>query len=333
MLSSILKKVLMLIPTFFGITLLTFILIHLLPGDPVLAAVGDRAISDADYAKIAAELGIDKPYWQQYFIYLQDIFQLKFGYSFVSGLPVVDEFFARFPATIELGIFATIFALILGIPVGIVAALYRGKWPDTILMSISLAGYSMPVFWWGLIMVLIFSVNLGWLPVAGYIGVEYFIEQRTGFSIIDAFLARDVYALGSALKHLVLPTIVLGTIPLAIIARMTRSSMLEVLHEDYIRSLRARGLSPFAVVFKHALRNALIPVVTTLGLIVGGLISGSILTESIFSWPGIGKWLIDAINARDYPVIQSAILFISLFVILINLIVDVVYTFINPRAK
>lgn len=333
MLSSILKKVLMLIPTFFGITLLTFILIHLLPGDPVLAAVGDRAISEADYAKIAAELGIDKPYWQQYFIYLRDIFQLKFGYSFVSGLPVVDEFFARFPATVELGIFATIFALVLGIPVGILAALYRGKWPDTLLMSISLAGYSMPVFWWGLIMVLIFSVNLGWLPVAGYIGVEYFIDQRTGFSIIDAFLARDVYALGSALKHLVLPTIVLGTIPLAIIARMTRSSMLEVLHEDYIRSLRARGLSPFAVVFKHALRNALIPVVTTLGLIVGGLISGSILTESIFSWPGIGKWLIDAINARDYPVIQSAILFISLFVILINLIVDVVYTFINPRAK
>lgn len=224
-------------------------------------------------------------------------------------------------------------ALFFGLILGIFAALNRGKWLDNLLMNIALAGYSMPVFWWGLVMVLIFSINLGWLPVSGYIGVKYFIPAVTGFSVIDAILAKDPAALASAFEHLVLPAIVLGTIPMAVVARMTRSAMLDVLSNDYIRSLRARGLSPFAVVFKHALRNALIPVVTTIGLIVGGLISGSILTENIFSWPGIGKWLIDAINQRDYAVVQSAVLLIAFFVIMINLIVDVVYILVNPRAK
>lgn len=332
MLNTIIKKLLMLIPTFLGITLLTFILARALPGDPVLAQVADKSITPEDYAKIATSLGLDQPIWQQYFIYLKNIFSGNFGFSYTTSQPVVAEFFARFPATLQLSIAAVIFALILGIPIGVIAALNRGKLIDNLLMTVALTGYSMPVFWWGLILVLIFSINLGWLPVAGYIGAEYFIDQVTGFSIIDAIIARDVYALKSALLHLTLPAIVLGTIPLAIIARMTRSALLDVLSEDYMRSLKARGLSPYALIIRHGLRNALIPVITSLGLVVVGLVSGSILTENIFSWPGIGKWLIDAINARDYPVIQTAVLFISVFVVLINLIVDIVYTLVNPRA-
>ncbi|RIY34628.1 ABC transporter permease, partial [Psittacicella hinzii] len=252
---------------------------------------------------------------------------------FNTGTPVLDEFFARFPATVELGITAVLFALILGLPIGIFAAINRGKWLDNLLMTISLVGYSMPVFWWGLILVMVFSINLNWLPASGYFGVQYFIPQVTGFSLIDAIIAKDPAALKSAAMHIVLPTIALGTIPTAIIARMTRSSMLEILNEGFIQALKARGVGPFRLIVGHALRNALIPIVTVLGIIVGGLVSGAILTETIFSWPGVGKWLVDAINSRDFPVIQSAILFIAIFVVLINLLVDVIYTLINPRAK
>ncbi|RIY32594.1 peptide ABC transporter permease [Psittacicella melopsittaci] len=333
MFNIILKKVLMLIPTFFGITLLTFILVHSLPGDPVLAMLGDKAPSQEDYDAMRAALGLDQSYVTQYLIYIKNIFHGDFGVSFNTGLPVLQEFFARFPATLELTITAMLFACVIGLPIGIMAALNRGRWLDNLLMSISLVGYSMPVFWWGLILVMFFSITLKWLPVSGYIGVEYFIPQVTGFSIIDAILSKDVGALKSALAHIVLPTIALGTIPTAIIARMTRSSMLEVLNEGFIQSLRARGFSGYRVIVSHALRNALIPIVTTLGLIVGGLVSGAILTETIFAWPGVGKWLIDAINSRDFPVIQSAILFIAFFVILINFVVDIIYTLINPRAK
>lgn len=333
MFNIILKKVLMLIPTFFGITLLTFILVHSLPGDPVLAMLGDKAPSQEDYDAMRAALGLDQSYVTQYLIYIKNIFHGDFGVSFNTGLPVLQEFFTRFPATLELTITAMLFACVIGLPIGIMAALNRGRWLDNLLMSISLVGYSMPVFWWGLILVMFFSITLKWLPVSGYIGVEYFIPQVTGFSIIDAILSKDVGALKSALAHIVLPTIALGTIPTAIIARMTRSSMLEVLNEGFIQSLRARGFSGYRVIVSHALRNALIPIVTTLGLIVGGLVSGAILTETIFAWPGVGKWLIDAINSRDFPVIQSAILFIAFFVILINFVVDIIYTLINPRAK
>ncbi|RIY38920.1 ABC transporter permease [Psittacicella gerlachiana] len=333
MFKTIFKKVLMLIPTFFGITLLTFILVHSLPGDPVLAMLGDKSPSEADYNAMRATLGLDQSYLTQYLIYIKNIFHGDFGVSFNTGLPVLQEFFTRFPATLELTITAILFACVLGLPIGIIAALNRGKWLDNLLMSISLVGYSMPVFWWGLILVMIFSITLQWLPVSGYIGVEYFIPQVTGFSIIDAILAKDVGALKSAFLHIILPTIALGTIPTAIIARMTRSSMLEILNEGFIQSLRARGFSGYRIIVLHALRNALIPIVTVLGLIVGGLVSGAILTETIFSWPGVGKWLVDAINSRDFPVIQSAILFISVFVILINFIVDIVYILINPRVK
>lgn len=333
MFNTILKKVLMLIPTFFGVTILTFILVHALPGDPVLAQLGDKAPSQEDYSAMQAALGLDKSYVTQYLIYIKNIFQGDFGISFSSGQPVLNEFFTRFPATVELSICAIIFALLVGIPTGVLAALNRGKLLDNLLMTISLIGYSMPVFWWGLILIMVFAVMINILPVSGYFGVQYFIPQITGFSIIDAILAKDPAALKSAILHLILPTIALGTIPTAIIARMTRSSMLEVLNESFIQALRARGFSRYRVVMGHAFRNALIPIITILGTITAGMVSGSILTETIFSWPGVGKWLIDAINNRDFPVIQSAILFIAIFVVLINSIVDILYTIINPRAR
>jgi dipeptide transport system permease protein len=219
------------------------------------------------------------------------------------------------------------------LPAGIIAGVGRGSAFDHVVMGVSLTGYSMPIFWWGLLLILFFSVGLGWTPVSGRIAVLYFIEPVTGFLLIDSLLAGDWGAFVSALRHLILPAIALGTIPLAVIARITRSSMLEVLNEDYIRTARAKGLSPLRIVGLHALRNALIPVITVIGLQVGTLLAGAILTETIFSWPGIGKWLIESIRRRDYPVLQGGILLIASLVMLVNLTVDVLYGVINPRIR
>lgn len=245
----------------------------------------------------------------------------------------MDEFLARFPATLELSVCAMAFALLLGLPAGVAAALKRGSWLDHTVMGTALTGYSMPIFWWGLLLIMLFSVTLGWTPVSGRIAVEYDIPYTTGFMLIDSLLSTDEGAFQSAVTHLILPAVVLGTIPLAVVARMTRSSMLEVLREDYIRTARAKGLSPARVVLVHALRNALIPVVTVIGLQVGTLLAGAVLTETLFSWPGIGKWLIDAISRRDYPVVQGGILMIATLVILVNLLVDLLYGVLNPRIR
>jgi dipeptide transport system permease protein len=231
-----------------------------------------------------------------------------------------------------------IFALVLGIPLGIFAAVYRGTMWDFFLMSGSLIGYSMPIFWWGLLLILLFSVNLSWTPVSGRIDVIYYIEPWTNFILIDT-LQKDVISVDgfvpflSALKHLILPTIAMGTIPMAVIARMTRSSMLEVLDEEYIKTALAKGQSNFKVIFKHALKNALIPIITVTGLMMGSLITGAILTETIFSWPGIGKWIVASVNQRDYPAIQGGILLIGTLVVLLNRAVDILYIWVNPRLK
>jgi dipeptide transport system permease protein len=251
----------------------------------------------------------------------------------ITQEPVVSEFFALFPATIELAVCAILFALIVGIPAGMLAAVRRNSVFDHGVMLGSLTGYSMPIFWWGLLLILMFSVQLGWTPVSGRIGVQYYFEPVTGFHLIDAWLSGEKGALGSAAAHLVLPTIVLGTNPLAIIARMTRSAMLEVLGEDYIRTARAKGLSAVRVVAIHAFRNALIPVITVIGLQVSVLFTGAILTETIFSWPGVGKWMIEAISRRDYPVLQGGLLLLGVVVMSVNLIVDLAYGVINPRIS
>ncbi|RKP58553.1 ABC transporter permease subunit [Pararobbsia silviterrae] len=328
-----LTRLLSVVPTFIGITLLVFILIHLIPGDPVEVLMGERGITPAAHAEAMHRLGLDAPLPIQYGRYLLHALHGDLGTSLVSSTSVMQEFLARFPATVELSLCALLFALIVGVPAGVVAALRRGSAVDHGVMGTALAGYSMPIFWWGLILIMFFSVKLGWTPVSGRIAVEYDVTPVTGFMLIDTLFSNDPGALRSALSHLVLPAIVLGTIPLAVIARMTRSSMLEVLREDYIRTARAKGLAPLRVIVVHALRNALIPVVTAIGLQVSLLLAGAVLTETTFSWPGVGKWLIDAVARRDYPVVQGAILLIALLVIAVNFCVDMLYGVLNPRIR
>ena len=339
MLRYLLKKLLVLIPTILGVTLLTFSLIRLIPGDPVEVMVGERTLDPELHAAALKRLGLDQPLYVQYGRYLGQLAQGDLGQSLKTQSPVWSEFKALFPATLELALCALLLALVLGLIAGVLAAVKRGSWLDHTVMTGALTGYSMPIFWWGLLLILIFSVGLGWTPVSGRLDLMFDVEPRTGFMLIDAWLAEradpelNSGALWDAVRHLILPAIVLGTIPLAVIARMTRSSMLEVLREDYVRTARAKGLSPMRVIFVHTLRNALIPVLTVVGLQVGTLMGGAVLTETIFSWPGIGKWLIESIGARDYPVVQNGILLIACLVILVNFGVDVLYGLANPRIR
>ena len=333
MFSFLLKRFALVIPTFLGITLLVFSLIRLLPGDPVEALSGERGMTDERYQRLLHEFGLDRPLWMQYLEYLWRALHGDLGYSTITHEPVFHEFITRFPATIELSMCAMLMALVIGLPAGIVAALKRNTVLDYSVMGASLTGYSMPIFWWGLLLILTFSVTLGWTPVSGRIAIQYDIPAVTGFMLVDSLLSSDAGAFKSAVSHLILPAIALGTIPLAVIARMTRSSMLEVLREDYVRTARAKGASTLRVVGVHALRNALIPVVTTIGLQVGTLLAGAILTETIFSWPGIGKWLVEAIHRRDYPAVQGGILMSATVIIVVNLVVDMLYRVINPRIR
>ncbi len=323
----------LILPTFLGVTLLTFALIRLAPGDPIELLVGERGINPARHAQLRADLGLDQPLLVQYGIYITDVLSGDLGRSIVTKTPVLDEFLTLFPATVELSLCAILFAILVGLPLGILAAVRRGTVFDYATMGVSLAGYSMPIFWWALLLILLFSVNLGLTPVSGRLSVMFFVEPVTGFMLIDTLLSGQPGAFRSAVVHLILPAIALGTIPLAVIARMTRSSMLEVLGEDYIRTARAKGLAPWRVIGLHALRNALIPVITVIGLAVGVLFAGAILTETIFSWPGVGKWLVESVRRRDYPVLQGGVLLVASVVMAVNLIVDVLYGLINPRIR
>jgi len=333
MLRFIFTRLSLVIPTFFGMTLLAFFLIRMVPGDPIETLAGERGIDAERHAALLKAYGLDRPVMVQYGIYIGKVLQGDLGKSIITQTPVLSEFATLFPATIELALCAIVFALIIGIPAGILAAVKRNSFLDHGVMGVSLTGYSMPIFWWGLLLILLFSVQLDLTPVSGRIAVQYFIEPVTGFLLIDTLMAGDRGAFLSAASHLILPTIVLGTNPLAVIARMTRSAMLEVLGEDYIRTARAKGLSSLRVVSVHALRNALIPVITVIGLQVGVLFTGAILTETIFSWPGVGKWLIEAISRRDYPVLQGGMLLLGAVVMAVNLLVDVAYGIINPRIR
>ena len=333
MFTFILRRLAVVIPTFLGITVLAFALIHLIPGDPVLVMVGERKLEPEFYKAAMHRLGLDQPLYLQYWHYLTGLLHGNLGNSIVTHDPVMQEFLQLFPATLELSICAMLFATVFGLAAGIIAATRRGTVVDHTVMGAALTGYSMPIFWWGLILIIFFSVNLGWTPVSGRIDLEFDIAPRTGLMLVDTLLAGDMDAFKSAAMHLILPSIVLGTIPLAVIARMTRSSMLEVLREDYIRTARAKGLSRTRIVLVHALRNALMPVITVIGLQVGTLLAGAVLTETIFSWPGIGKWLIDAISRRDYPVVQGGVLLVASLIIVVNLLVDVLYGVINPRIR
>jgi dipeptide transport system permease protein len=333
MIRFILHKLLLIVPTLIGITICSFAFVRLLPGDPILAMAGEHGVTPERHAELMERFGYNLPIWQQYFDYVWGLLQGDFGISLSTKRPVIQDFLTLFPATVELGLVAMIFAIVVGVPAGIFAAVKRGSWFDQATMGVALTGYSMPIFWWGLLLIILFSGTLGWTPVSGRIALSFFFKPVTGFMLIDSILSGKSGAFISAVRHLILPAVVLGTIPLAVIARQTRSAMLEVLGEDYVRTARAKGLKPSAVIGQHALRNAMIPVVTTIGLQIGLLMAGAILTETIFSWPGIGKWMIESISKRDYVVVQSGLLLIAVVVMAVNLIVDVLYAVINPRIR
>ncbi|MBX9618673.1 MAG: ABC transporter permease subunit [Hyphomicrobiales bacterium] len=334
MLAFFAKRLALTLPTFLALMFVTFFAIRLVPGDPVEVRVGERGISPERLAQFRHELGLDQPVWKQFLDYVGGILRGDFGTSVVTNEKVLTEFLTLFPATLELGLCAMIFAIIVGVFFGVIAAVNRGSFFDHTLMGLSVAGFSMPIFWWGLLLIMLVAGQWGLTPVSGRIDlIKYYFEPVTGFMLIDSWLSSQKGAFSSALSHLILPTIVLGTVPLATIARMTRSSMLEVLSEDYVRTARAKGLGTLRVIGLHALRNALIPVVTIVGIQIGTIMAGAVLTETIFSWPGVGKWLIEAIGRRDYPALQGGILLISGLVIFVNLLVDLLYGLINPRIR
>ena len=329
-----LKRVWHALPTLFIVSLVAFLLIRFVPGDPVLLMLGERGGAPEVVAEMRANLGLDQPLPVQYMRFIGNAVIGNFGESIISKREVWSEFKDRFPATVELSFFALLWAVCLGIPIGVIAAVRQRRWADYLLMSVSLVGYSMPIFWWGLILILVFSVNLGITPVSGRISVAYDIEPWSGLLLLDVWVRGAGWsAFVEALRHLILPAVVLGTIPVAAIARMTRSSLLEVLREDYVRTARAKGLSFYGVVFVHALRNALVPVVTVIGLMLGTLLTGAVLTETLFSWPGIGRWLVASVLARDYPVIQSGVLLLSVVIVGVNILVDMIYMWLNPRMR
>jgi len=333
MIRFVLQRVLLIVPTFLGAALLTFVLIHAIPGDPLQMLLGEKVIDPVRHQQLLDQMGLGDPLPVQFVNYVWNVLHGDFGNSIQSKNSVLSDFFALFPATLELAFCAMVFAILFGIPAGVLAAQKRGSVYDHSIMGAALTGYSMPIFWWGLLLILLFSLKLDWTPVSGRIDLDYYFDEGTGFMLWDSFWSDQEGAFLSALSHLILPTIVLGTIPLAVIARMTRSAMLEVQGEDYVRTARAKGLSGFRVIGIHALRNALIPVVTVIGLQVGTLMGGAILTENIFSWPGVGSWLVNSIYQRDYPSVQGGVLLIAGFVILVNLTVDLIYGVLNPRIR
>ena len=328
----IIRRILIVIPTLLGVTIVIFAMLAITPGDPAELLLGERANQEA-LESMREYLGLKKPLYVQYGLFLKRVIRLDLGETIWTREKVSKEISERFPATIELALVAMIISSLLGITLGIISATKQYSWFDYGSMLGSLVGVSMPVFWLGLMFMLLFSLTLGWFPMSGRIGVETDLTVVTNFYVLDAILMRNWGGLKDALMHLALPALALSTIPLAIVARMTRSSMLEVLRQDYIKTARAKGLSETKIVLKHALRNGLIPVVTVVGLQFGILMGGAILTETVFAWPGIGKWLFDGVVKRDYMVIQGGTLLVATTFVVVNLIVDVLYAVINPRIS
>ncbi|CAM3214053.1 ABC transporter permease [Filibacter tadaridae] len=332
MLSYIGKRLLQLIPVLLGMTFIVFMIIRAIPGNPAQIILGQQATKEAVEA-LTVKLGLDNPWYIQYFNYLGGILKGDLGESMKTRLPVADEIWPYLAATFELALFAIIIAVIVGINAGIISAWFQNSWFDYTAMILALIGVSMPIFWLGLMGQWMFALELDWLPVTGRDEVRTPVNSITNLYVLDTIMQGRFDQLGVVFKHLILPGLALATIPMAIIARMTRSSMLEVMRSDYIRTARAKGQKMFWVVYKHALKNAIIPVLTIIGLQMGMLLGGAILTETIFAWPGVGRYIYDAIGARDYPVIQSGILIVAFFFVMINLLVDLLYSLIDPRIK
>jgi peptide/nickel transport system permease protein len=328
----VVRRLLLLLPILLGLSILVFAWIRALPGDPAEALLGERA-TPAGVERLKHQYGLDKPVYVQYVKYLDQTVHLDFGHSIASRRTVTEEIRTRFPATVELALAAMVFSVLLGIPLGFFAAKYHGGVFDHVSLVASLIGISIPIFFLGLVLKYVFAVRLGWLPSVGRIDVVRDVHHPTHFYVLDAIITGDWRTLVDVLRHLLLPAIALGTIPLAIVARITRAAVLDVQNEDYVRTARAKGLPPRIVDRRHVLRNAMLPVSTVIGLQTGLLLSGAILTETVFAWPGIGRWLSEAIFNRDYPVLQAGILFVAIIFVLVNLVVDLSYAVINPRIR
>ena len=315
-----------------GVSIVVFFMVRAIPGDPAQLLLGQQATQE-QVQQVRQNMGLDKPVIVQYGIFLADAVRGDLGISIVTGRPVTTELLARFPATLELTLFAMLVAVLVGVPVGVISAVKQYSWLDKFTSVIALTGISMPIFWLAMILIVIFFVNLGWLPFPGRLSTGYAVTSITGLLLVDSLLTLNFPAFWDGLLHLVMPAIALGTIPMAIIMRMTRSSMLEVMGEDYVRTARAKGVVPWRVVFKHALRNAMLPTVTVIGLQVGLLMGGAVITETIFSWPGVGQIAYDSVNRRDYAMIQGVVLYGATLFVLVNLLVDVLYAVLDPRVR
>lgn len=325
-------KTIRILLSLFVITLVSFLVIRLIPGDPAQNIVGERGASEEQLNEIRTNLGLNKSLPEQFGLYVINALKGNFGESIVSKQPVIDEFKVLFPATVELSLAALIWSLPLGVLLGIVAATKRNSFFDYSVVGFSTVGFAMPIFWWALIVIFFFAVQLGWLPVSGRISAIYDVPYITGFFLIDALrTSKEVWI--STLEHLVLPAFVLGTIPLALIVRVTRSAFIDIAHEDYIRTARSKGLSKFQIIFKHIFKNALPTIITAMGLSLGQLLTGAIMTETIFSWPGIGRWIVNSITARDYPVVQAGLFYSMLIIVIVNFATDIAVRIVNPRIR
>jgi peptide/nickel transport system permease protein len=332
MLRYLVRRLLLLVPILFGVSLLIFFWIRALPGSPAESLLGERATPQLVQA-YRHRYGLDQPIYKQYWSYLKVTLQGDLGVSVASRRRVTYEIKQRFPATVELALAAMLFAITIGVPLGFIAAKKHGGVFDNSSLVLSLIGISIPIFFLAIILKYIFAIRLGWLPSVGRESITSEAKHPTNFYILDAIIERDWAALGDTIKHLILPAIALGSIPLAVIARITRAATLDVQNEDYVRTARAKGLPPSTVDRRHIFRNALLPVTTIIGLQTGLLLSGAVLTETVFAWPGMGSWLRDAIFNRDYPVLQGGILFLAIVFVFVNLIVDLSYAIINPRIR
>ncbi|NKB68799.1 MAG: ABC transporter permease subunit [Candidatus Latescibacteria bacterium] len=328
----VLKRLALLIPTLIGISLLVFLMLYLVPGDPAQVMLGERANAET-LAALRAEMGLDQPFHVQFGRFFGSLLSGDLGRSIRTHEKITTELWQRFPATCELTLVSMLIATFGGLAAGVLAATHRGRLIDYLSMVGSTAGISMPIFWLGLMLMLGLAVFLPLFPVSGRIGSSIYLQSHTNFYLLDALLAADLHAFGNALWHLALPALTLSTVPLAVIARMTRASLLEVLGEDYIRTARAKGLSAGPVVLRHALKNAFIPALTVIALQAGYLLGGAILTETIFAWPGVGRWLFLAVQARDFRAVQGGVLLLATVFILINLLADLLYAWLDPRIR
>jgi peptide/nickel transport system permease protein len=323
---------LQIIPVLLGVSIVVFFMVRAIPGDPAQLLLGQQATQE-QVQQVRQNMGLDKPVIVQYGIFLADALRGDLGDSIVTGRPVTTELLARFPATLELTSFAMLVAILVGVPVGVISAVKQYSWLDKFTSVLALTGISMPIFWLAMILIVIFFVNLGWLPFPGRLSTGYAVTSITGLVLVDSLLTLNFPAFWDGLKHLIMPAIALGTIPMAVVMRMTRSSMLEVMGEDYVRTARAKGVVPWRVIFKHALRNAMLPTVTVIGLQVGLLMGGAVITETIFSWPGVGQIAYESVNRRDYAMIQGVVLYGATLFVLVNLLVDILYAVLDPRVR